>query len=147
MFFRHSYRLNAGLFIVGLLCAAPVLGSARPAITNIQATPTTIFLNQPTVVTVSAQVGTDPTLIVSSADIIQYDNNLRPIGVVGALYDDGTHGDVTPNDGLFTGQLTLTEPASTTIYLRASVAYKGSLLRVLSTYAQVNVSQQPVVFN
>jgi hypothetical protein len=105
--------------------------------------PYAIIANTPTTVTFTAQVGLDPNLIPSSVNLIQCDESGKLIANLGRLYDDGTHGDDVTGDNIFTNQLTFNEPTPTTLYFRVSVAYKGTLKRVLSNLFGVDAVVMP----
>lgn len=48
------------------------------------------------------------------------------------MFDDGSHGDKSARDNIFTTQTSLTEFGAGPVFLRVSVAYKGILKRKLS---------------
>ncbi|RKY43971.1 MAG: hypothetical protein DRP81_06240 [Candidatus Omnitrophota bacterium] len=104
-----------------------------------RADPDGIFVSQPTTVTVTAQIGVDPNLIPASVNLLRLDQNNRPVAILDRLYDDGTHGDSLQGDNIFTTQVVFNEANPTTINLRVSVAYKGTLRRVLSDIFTVDV--------
>jgi hypothetical protein len=86
---------------------------------------------------------TDPSLITASVNLQQLDASGLNYSVVGTMYDDGTHGDVTAGDGTFTLQLNLTETAPYPLTYRVSAAFKGSLTRTFSTAVSLNVTGAP----
>ena len=63
--------------------------------------------------------------------------------MVTRLYDDGTHGDATPEDGVFTNNVPLNEPQPTTLKFQFSVGYKGELKRRLSDIYTLEVRPNP----
>jgi hypothetical protein len=130
--------LITALFIVTL----PRSAWAVQSIDWVKGEPDTVVINQPTTVTITALIASDPNLIASSVSLIQYDEADKPIANLGTLYDDGTHGDAVPGDNIFTAQIEFNEPNPTTIYLRISVAYKGTLKRVLSDLFSINVVER-----
>ncbi|MGA7410119.1 MAG: choice-of-anchor X domain-containing protein [Bryobacteraceae bacterium] len=56
------------------------------------------------------------------------------------MYDDGTHGDMTADDGIFTVTKTFTEPSPYPVVLRVSAAFKGHLMRVFSSPFNLSVT-------
>jgi hypothetical protein len=108
-----------------------------------KAEPDGTFVNTPTTVTIKAQIGLDPNLILSSANLIQYDGTYKPVANLGRLYDDGTHGDALPGDNIFTTQVAINKSAPTTINYKVSVAYKGTLKRVTSDFFSIDVVTLP----
>jgi hypothetical protein len=108
-----------------------------------KADPDGIFINEPTTVTVTAQVGVDPALIPTSVYLIKYNETFRPVANLGRLYDDGTHGDSLPGDNIFTTQIVVNEPSPTTINFKVTVAYRGTLRRVQSDFFSTNVVELP----
>jgi hypothetical protein len=126
------------LALVSLLLIAVPIAQAAQAVLNPKADPNSVFVGQPTRVTFTAVVPSDPNLIVGSVNLVRYDAGQQVVGVIGTLYDDGTHGDAHAGDGTYTAQLTLDETSPTLIYYRVSVAYKGTLKRTLSSFIAVN---------
>jgi hypothetical protein len=120
------------LIVVLFMIAFSHSGFAVQKIDWAKAEPDTVVINQPTPVTITAQIQSDANLIPSSVSLIQYDEADKPIANLGRLYDDGIHGDSVSGDNIFTTQIVLNEPIPKTLYLRVSVAYKGSLRRLLS---------------
>jgi|SRR5271157_3423596 len=127
-------------FAIVVFVCAPQQGWAR-SLDLPQASPARIFPNQATTVTVTVHVSADPQLIPSSVNLIQVTAQGQPLGVLGSLYDNGTHGDLQSGDGIFTGQFTFNSAA--TIYLQATAAYRGT--RVKSRTFSVDVG--PASFN
>jgi hypothetical protein len=121
---------------------ALALQSALPqiqTIDHVQASPNTITSNQPTMVTVSAQVGVSAALLPNSINLIRYNEQGQVIENMGQMYDDGSHGDVLRGDNVFTKEVTLNEAQPQTIYFKASVANRERLLRTLSEAAPLFV--------
>ncbi len=109
-----------------------------------KADPDGIFVNEPTTVTITAQVGVDPAFIPTSVYLIEYNQAYRPVANWGRLYDDGTHGDSLSGDNIFTTQIGINELSPTTINFKVSVAYRGTLRRVQSNFFSINVVQLPL---
>lgn len=109
-----------------------------PGITG-QASPGTVLWRTPTTVTVMVTVPPSATLIRNSVVLNRYDDTNRVVATLGAMYDDGSHGDAAANDSVFTTQIVVNEAAPSIVLLRASVAYRGTLRRVLSDLVLVPV--------
>jgi hypothetical protein len=93
-------------------------------------------------VKVSLSIDTEPALISESVNLIR----INPDGtrkVVTRLYDDGTHGDATLQDGTFTNNVPLNEPQPATLKFQFSVGYKGELKRRLSNVYTLEVRPNP----
>jgi len=56
----------------------------------------------------------------------------RPLSKLGRLYDDGSHGDVTPADTLYSGQFVVNDTSPRVHYYRTTAAYKNIRTRVQS---------------
>jgi len=104
--------------------------------------PEVIYAGIPMDVTISLSINTEPTLIPESVNLIRTnpDNTKK---VVTRLYDDGTHGDATPANGIFTNNVPLNEPQPTTLKFQFSVGYKGELKRRLSDVYTLEVRANP----
>jgi len=132
------------LTTISLVVALSHFAWAVQSVDWAKATPDGIFINEPTTVTVTAQVGVDPNLIPSSVSLIRYDSTGKPIANLGTLFDDGTHGDTLAGDNIFSSQVIFNEPALTTIYLKVSAAYRGTLKRTLSNFVAIPVLENPL---
>src|ERR1700742_3260882 len=87
------------------------------------ASPTTISVGQPTVVTVTSEI-TDPTLLTTGINLLR----LLPGGgstIIGQLHDDGLNGDAVAGDKIFSAQVTLNEATAGQVQLQVSAAFKG----------------------
>jgi len=85
--------------------------------------PDGIFVNEPTLVTITVQLGADPELILTEIYLLRVDEQGNVIANLGRLYDDGTHGDRLPGDGIFTTQYEFNEDNPGEIYLKVSANY------------------------
>ncbi len=85
-----------------------------------------------TPVLASAQVGTDPTLLPQSVTLLRYDESGNYVANLGAMYDDGTHGDLLEGDGIFSSSIVIDEAEPMSIVFKASVSYRGLLRRIVS---------------
>src|ERR1700722_5366192 len=118
------------LVVVALACSCTGLAQAVAAPgTN----PVAAYISEQTLITVTARVSANPSLIANSVHLARVDASGQVAVDLGLMFDDGTHGDLTSGDGIFTTQLTLNESAVTQVGLVASVAYKGQLLRIKSS--------------
>jgi hypothetical protein len=118
-------------------CAAWMLafGSAyaqEPAPSQLNIQPATVTRGVPTTVTVTARFVPSPALIQASVTLARYDDLDRVVSQLGQMYDDGSHGDVTPGDFVFTTQLTINEPVASMLLLRSSAGYLRTVKRVRS---------------
>lgn len=138
---RRLYFLISitAVFLIALSSSAWAVQSVDWA----QAEPNNALTNTPTTVTITAQIGVDPDLIPYSVYLIKYNETYRPVANLGRLYDDGTHGDSLQGDNIFTALITVNEPSPTTLNFRVSVAYRGTLRRVLSDFFSIDVVQLP----
>jgi hypothetical protein len=114
---------------------------AEQIVNWVKAEPDNIIINQSTVVTITAQIDIDLSLIKSSIDLRRIDINGNILENVGILYDDGTHGDSVADDNIFTTQIMINEAEIKKIYLEVSVAYKGSIERK-NYYCSLNIVVQ-----
>ncbi len=106
--------------------------SASQTIYYLSAAPNVIQVNQPRLLTITADIGTDPSLLRESVTCLLYDMQNQFVKSLGPMYDDRTHGDTVAGDNVFTTQVTFTESAPTTLFLKVSAAYRGLLSRVTS---------------
>ena len=98
-----------------------------------------VEVGKATVLTMKANLPTNPNLIFDSVTVIRYNSNDQSGLQLGRLYDDGTHGDQVAGDFVFTTQITFNEPQPGSFLLKASVAYRGKLTRVFSQTRSVIV--------
>jgi hypothetical protein len=132
------------LHAVGGILAALLLaqlGLATQSLTSLVASPDSIFVNTPTVITFTVAVAPDPSLIENSVTLVEAGQGGAPAVVLGTLYDDGTHGDKVAGDGIFTGQFSFNQAIVGTSSVFASAAYANSLRRVDSPIISINVFQ------
>ena len=111
-------------------------GVFNPKITPIEA-PT----NTPTTVTITAEIGTDAAHPPLQNSIIAYETDAagKPIRPIGQLYDDGTHGDATPADTIFTIKFNVNDAAATKKFIRVTAAYSGIRNRYQSPVVQLEI--------
>lgn len=113
---------------------------AAPTIGTTNATPVLVSVGTPTAVTVTALI-TDPTLIPTSVNLLRI-NPTAPPTLIGQLRDDGTNGDQTANDKIFTGRTTINETAEGQVALQVNAAFKGTLTRAQSSVLTIFVTLQ-----
>lgn len=119
--------------LILLLSAAVAL--AERGVFDPKMQPHEIYISTTAVNTaITAEIGADAVNPVIQSSVILYETTAAgsPIGQLGVLYDDGTHGDVIAADGIFTRILPVTEPAPRTRYFKISAAYTGIRNRYLS---------------
>jgi hypothetical protein len=123
-----AFRTQALAAVVALMLST--LASGAQSVTAPRVVPGAIPVNTPTVVTVRAQVGPDPSLITGSVNLVE----ITPTGetILGSLYDDGTHGDTVSGDSVYAGQFSLTSSTPGQIQLIVTAAFRGSMRRVAS---------------
>jgi hypothetical protein len=117
------------LFLLTLSSLLAARVSAAPAIGATVVTPSTIVINTPTNVLVTAVI-TDPSLIAPSVNLLRLDNTGGVIANLGTLHDDGLNGDLVAGDKEYSLSLSFNEPSATQIRLQVSAAFRGVLARV-----------------
>lgn len=125
----------------GYLCriAAGLLASmmqAAPSINAPNVNPSTVTVNQPTSVTASCQINTnpgDPPLIAGGVNLVRMTGTAS--SVVGTMQDAG--------NGLYSLQFNDTESTVGTFQLQCTAAFEGMLQRVKSPLATVTVVSSP----
>jgi len=132
---RNSALLRFALTFAGAgsLCLNAGIGS-------LVATPNLVTLNTLTVVTFTANVAFQPTLVASSVNLTEVTADSRLVSVIGQMYDDGTHGDVLAGDGFYSARVAVTRAAPGYVWYRATAAYQGVIARSLSPLASVFVT-------
>jgi hypothetical protein len=126
--------------VVGWICIFSLIAYGDMSVSLPQVSETDIPLNTPTTITVSAQIGADPALNLSSIRLVRYDpvTNM-PLGILAQMYDDGTHGDALPGDTRFTGQAVITATQAGPIHLRVTAAYNRVRNRFMSDVIELVV--------
>jgi PAP2 superfamily len=125
--------LGIGLF--------PALSLAEPAVGTPQVSPGIIPAGQATTLRVASQITDDATnpMIATGVNLLRLDASGHVSAILGTMRDDGTNGDATAGDHVFTLQLTVSEPGPEEVRLQVSGACKGLLRRVLSPVTVVQV--------
>jgi hypothetical protein len=108
-----------------------------------RANPDVIFVNQPTTVTVTVQIGADPELLMNQVYLLRLNDAGFVQANLGPMYDDGTHGDVLIGDGTFTTQVQLNEPSEGQIRLKVEANYIAPPTPAYSDIITVNVVSPP----
>ena len=117
------------LFLISAACLATMVAS--PTIGTVTVNPQSIVAATATNVLVTAPIS-DSSLIAGSVRLIQRDANGGLTAILGTMTDDGLHGDVTANDGIYSLSVSLNIPAPGTITFVVSAAFRGSPLRAPS---------------
>ena len=111
---------------------------ADKGVFNAGTTPNETFINTPTTVKITAEVGSE-NLYISSVMAYQVDEDGRPIARLGQMYDDGTHGDETEADTIFTLEFEINESNKATFYYAVTAAYYRDRNRYMSTPMEVTI--------
>jgi hypothetical protein len=119
--------------------------AATHAAGEVAANPPAIRSGSETNIVITATIPADPDLIPTSVQLLRYDELGRVVGQLGQLFDDGTHGDMTPSDHVFSRVITLNEIGPKTVILKTSLAFRGAILRVMSAplYLPVRIYESP----
>lgn len=114
---------------------------AGMGIFNARITPNEFPIETQTMVKVTAEIGTDAAnpLIGSSIALYETDETGKPIRQVEKMYDDGTHGDITASDTIFTTQFPVMQTTPIKKYFQVTAAYKGVRNRYLSKVIQMEI--------
>jgi hypothetical protein len=138
-----SLIASVAIFIVVVLGAGALwlrAASAPPPVVGTpNALPTVITVNKNSVVTVAISI--------PGSLVIRNGVNLLRLGAtgtqpvtLGVMHDDGQSGDAVAGDGIYTLQVTFTEPATRQIQLEVSAAFQGLLKRVVSSPIDIAVT-------
>ncbi len=142
--FKYRIAPSFLFFILSLAgVAISQVAMAVQRIDQVTIAPPITWVNESTEITILAAIPYDPTLITSSVTLVRLNASGAPVATVGRLYDDGTNGDTVSGDSIYTGKLTVQEGQPNTLKFKVSVAYKGTMKRVLSEVAVVDVNQPP----
>lgn len=134
-----KYRLRFSLVLsAAFVLATFTLAFADKGVFSAKASPHEAFINTPTTITVSAEVGAQ-NLYISSVRLYETTKTGQPIRLLTSMYDDGTHGDAIAADTVFTGQFSLNNAAEAKMYVQVTAAYQGDRNRYLSGILEVSV--------
>lgn len=121
--------------------SSPVAAPAEtPAIGELSFSPSAIIVGNPTQVTVRLTVPANVKLQDSSVKLIKLDNDNKPAGDVGFLYDNGklVNGDEIAGDNIFSGIFTFTGSTVGELHLRADAkVVAGTQLNNASTSVKI----------
>jgi hypothetical protein len=121
-----------GVFI---LAFAVLRLQAAPSIATPVVAPSTLTVNQPTLVTTSCQVNraaSDPALIANGVNLVRLTAAGAAVSTIGVMHDAG--------NGMYTLQSTFNEPNPGQFQLQCTAAFKGLLQRVKSPSVLVTVT-------
>ena len=127
--------------MVSLLACARAL-SAAPAVSTPSVSPSSLVINQATLVTASCKITTspgDPALMAGGVNLVRLTSSGADVSVLGQMHDDGLSGDATAGDGIYSLQFTTTESITGQFQLQCSVAFAKTVSRVRSTPVAVAV--------
>jgi hypothetical protein len=138
----HSTRVvSSVLLVVAMLITSNLFVNPSKAqnqgITVFTATQTDAFVNTPTTITFRATIPSNPNLITTSPNLQRLTGNTWTN--LGTMYDDGTHGDASAGDNIYSAQAAINESQLGAISFRASAAYRGQLQRSFSNTLNVNI--------
>jgi hypothetical protein len=93
------------------------------ALGPIAAMPASVPSGALTQVIVTEELPLDSFLLASSLRLARYDTTGNLIADLGPMFDDGTHGDETPGDGVFSTTIAVNEAGPLAIVLQATAAF------------------------
>lgn len=132
----YSLLLILTMLVTSNVMVGPTAAQSQ-GISAFTAAPADAFVNTPTTITFRATIPAHPNLIATSPNL------QRLVGSawanLGGMYDDGTHGDATAGDNIYSAQAAVNESQPGAIAFRASVAYRGQLQRSFSNPINVNI--------
>ena len=104
---------------------------------SVVASPRSATVGIATVITVVADIGngdigSGATIMADGISLLRYSDDDILIAAYGRMYDNGTHGDATPNDGRYTLQVSLADTVPQHTYFTLSVPYRDLLVPVFS---------------
>lgn len=131
---------SISLMLATLLLAACFGAQAAKGVFGFAMSPDEALVNASAVVTARAEVAADVVnpLLIQSVALYETDATGRLLASIGRMYDDGTHGDGTPADTIYTMQFTINDAMPRTRYFRVSAAYKNVRDRYLSPVYTLN---------
>jgi hypothetical protein len=119
----------------GFVCAWAASRSIRSA----SADPAAIRPARATPILFTALIE-DPAVIASSVNLQRLNAATGAYSLAGTLYDDGTHGDLSARDGVFSLRITLNERGPFPVLFRISAALRGSPNRIFSPAIALNAA-------
>ncbi len=137
----HHVWLSLVVLAVGALALSPAHAVQR--VESVVATPALLFVDTPTTVRFAARVAPDDNLIATSVRLVRVTEDGRPVSVEATMFDDGTNGDTTPGDLIFTAEVPLLVSEPSILRYRVSVAYLRTMRRTLSDIVLVRTDLEP----
>ena len=120
---------------------------ADKGVFNAKITPHETFINTPTVVKITAEIGAE-NLHISSVNAYLTTKSGQPVALIGQMYDDGTHGDAVPADTIFTVEFSVNQPVEQELYYMVTAAYSADRNRYSSPVLNFTVwSDEPEDIN
>jgi hypothetical protein len=119
------------ILFLSFILFSSISAQADKGVFNAQISPIDTITDTLTVVTITAEVGSED-LYISSVRAYLASNTGQPISLLGQMYDDGTHGDARPADTIFTIQVEVDEPVATDLNFVVTAAYQRDRNRYLS---------------
>ncbi len=111
----------------------------------VSASPSSVPAGAATNVTFTAVIS-DPAVISSSVNLQQV-NSTGQATNIGTMYDDGTHGDSTAGDHIYTLSFSIFQQTTGALSFRVSAGFQGSLSRALSAPIPVSVTGMGTAIN
>ncbi len=113
-----------------IICASIALSFAPlPAVAKVEWLRSNVqfftMKEQPKTVTISAKITPTPDHVPDSVRCVRYTATPPETTDLGPLYDDGTNGDSTAGDGIYTGNIIFGETTPTYIDLAIATTYPG----------------------
>ncbi|MGE3509632.1 MAG: Ig-like domain-containing protein, partial [Vicinamibacterales bacterium] len=142
---RTHWRRALILAASVLWCAflgAPRLEAAS-TIGTVTASPTEIAAGTRTVVTVTTGI-VDASVIPGSIRLLETDARGKALKLLGFLRDDGTAGDQTAGDRIYTMRLVVREPRATQRFLRVVATFRNEPARVGSALIRLIIQRRTV---
>jgi len=125
------------LILLLSLFITPIKASGQD-LSEFTATPTTIVVNSSTQVTFTCRINRQ-NLTAGTPNLQRFNGSAWT--VVGSMTDNGTNGDASANDGIFTFRSNLINNQLGTVTFRASAGYRGSALRRFSGTLNIEAVQ------
>jgi hypothetical protein len=124
--------------VIGVVSAA-----ASPTAGTPTASPATIVVNTPTDVTFAAVI-LDSSVLATGVNLLRTDAAGKTLSIVAVMHDDGLSGDAVAGDKTFSCRVSVNEGVVGPAYYRVSAAFKGVLLRSLSSVMAIAVTSRTV---
>jgi hypothetical protein len=128
---RKALLLCSCLLVLGRVALSGTIGAASAA-------PSSAAAGVSTPITFTATI-TSPGVVASGVNLQQVSTTGQAT-TVGTMYDDGTHGDLSAGDGIYTLQWSVFPQSPGALTFRVSAGFQGSLTRAFSAPITVNVT-------